>query len=90
MTPDLPELGALLDFAVELARSAGIPLPEKLIRRFREGFAAPFRTVLPDLTYPSRRDSQHAVSVRQPRFAESLELGLAEHDDDRLAFRHSP
>ena len=53
-------------------------------RRFREGFAAPFRTLLPDLTYPSRRDSQYAVSIRQPRFAESCELGIARGDDERL------
>ncbi|HEU4721347.1 MAG TPA: heparinase II/III family protein [Gemmatimonadaceae bacterium] len=59
------------------------PAPS-LLRRFEDGFAAPFRTILPDLTYPSRRDSQYAVSVRQPRFAESCELGLARRDDPRL------
>ena len=57
---------------------------EALVRRFDAGFAAPFRTLLPDLTYPSRRDSQYAVSVRQPRFAESCELGVARRDDPRL------
>ena len=49
-----------------------------------DGFAAPFRTILPDLTYPSRRDSQYAVSIRQPRFAVTCELGLARGDDARL------
>jgi len=71
-------------YGVLLAERRGYALPQELERRFREGFAAPFRTLLPDLTYPSRRDSQYAVSVRQPRFAESCELGLARGDDERL------
>jgi len=72
-------------YGVQLAEHAGHVLPAALAARFSEGFAAPFRTILPDLTYPSRRDSQYAVSVRQPRFAESCELGLARADDARLA-----
>ena len=72
-------------YGERFARAAGHSLPARLDDRFHEGFAAPFRTILPDLTYPSRRDSQHAVSVRQPRFAESCELGLARRADDRLA-----
>jgi hypothetical protein len=71
-------------YGARIASTAGQPLPAALATRFHEGFAAPFRTVLPDLTFPSRRDSQYAVSVRQPRFAESCELGLAERDDLRL------
>ena len=71
-------------YGVQLAERAGHALPPALSARFLDGFAAPFRTVLPDLTYPSRRDSQYAVSVRQPRFAESCELGLARGDDARL------
>ncbi len=71
-------------YGVNIAERHGYALPQELERRFREGFAAPFRTLLPDLTYPSRRDSQYAVSVRQPRFAESCELGLARGDDERL------
>ena len=71
-------------YGASLAATAGFPLPPALDNRFHEGFAAPFRTVLPDLTFPSRRDSQYAVSVRQPRFAESCELGLAQRDDARL------
>ena len=66
--------------AERMGRAPGAPL----LRRFDDGFAAPFRTILPDLTYPSRRDSQYAVSVRQPRFAETCELGLARRDDARL------
>jgi hypothetical protein len=71
-------------YGVQLAECAGHGLPADLNERFRTGFAAPFRTVLPDLTYPSRRDSQYAVSVRQPRFAESCELGLVRGDDESL------
>ncbi len=71
-------------YGARLAAAAGQPLPSPLDARFHEGFAAPFRTILPDLTYPARRDSQHAVSIRQPRFAESCELGLADRDDPRL------
>jgi hypothetical protein len=71
-------------YCVQIAERHGHTLPPHLERRFNEGFAAPFRTVLPDLTFPSRRDSQYAVSIRQPRFAESCELGLARHDDERL------
>lgn len=71
-------------YCVQIAERQGYALPPELERRFGEGFAAPFRTLLPDLTYPSRRDSQYAVSVRQPRFAESCELGIARKDDERL------
>ena len=71
-------------YGVLLSEQAGLELPPALASRFMDGFAAPFRTVQPDLTYPSRRDSQYAVSVRQPRFAESCELGLARGDDARL------
>ena len=71
-------------YAVTMAERIGRAPPQDLTRRFDDGFASPFRTVLPDLTYPSRRDSQYAVSVRQPRFAESCELGLVRGDDPRL------
>ncbi|PYP76742.1 MAG: hypothetical protein DMD35_17680 [Gemmatimonadetes bacterium] len=71
-------------YAVTMAERLGRMADDALVHRFDDGFAAPFRTLLPDLTYPSRRDSQYAVSVRQPRFAESCELGLARRDDPRL------
>lgn len=71
-------------YGTRIANVAGHLLPAGLDDRYREGFAAPFRTILPDLSYPARRDSQYAVSVRQPRFAESCELGLARRDDERL------
>ncbi|HEX5970337.1 MAG TPA: heparinase II/III family protein [Gemmatimonadaceae bacterium] len=72
-------------YGVRIAETNGRTLARQYDARFREGFAAPFRTLLPDLTFPSRRDSQYAVSVRQPRFAESCELGLARSFDERLA-----
>jgi hypothetical protein len=71
-------------YGVTLAERMGADVGADQTRRFDDGFAAPFRTILPDLTYPSRRDSQYAVSVRQPRFAESCELGLARRHDPRL------
>jgi hypothetical protein len=71
-------------YGVRMAETNGRTLAPAYASRFREGFAAPFRTLLPDLTFPSRRDSQYAISVRQPRFAESCELGIARTVDDRL------
>jgi hypothetical protein len=71
-------------YGVVLAEQAGITIPEELADRFAEGFAAPLFTVLPDFTFPARRDSKYGVSLRSWRFAESCELGLARRDDPRL------
>ncbi|HJR63922.1 MAG TPA: heparinase II/III family protein [Gemmatimonadaceae bacterium] len=71
-------------YGVLLAERGGWELPSALVRRFEEGFATPLATALPDFTFPSRRDSQYRVSLRQWRFAESCELGLARRDDGRL------
>ena len=64
-------------YGVQLLRAAGVPLPEHLERKFRAGFVTPFLGVLPDDTLPSRRDSQYKVSIRQWRFAEWCEVGIA-------------
>lgn len=72
-------------YGVAVSEAIGCPLPPELVRRFEEGFALPLLTALPDLTIPSRRDSQYAISLRQWRFAESFELGLARRDDARLS-----
>jgi hypothetical protein len=72
-------------YGVTMADAAGIALPPALVARFDEGFVVPFLTALPDLTLPARRDSQYAISLRQWRYAESCELGLARRDDHRLA-----
>jgi Heparinase II/III-like protein len=71
-------------YGVTLAETAGIEIDPGLTARFQKGFAAPFATALPDLTLPSRKDSQYAISLRQPRFAELCELGLARANDERL------
>ena len=71
-------------YCVALAETAGIEIDSRLLARFNEGFATPFATALPDFTLPSRKDSQYAISLRQPRFAELCELGLARSDDGRL------
>jgi hypothetical protein len=71
-------------YGVALAEQAGITIPVELAHRFAEGFAAPLFTVLPDFTFPARRDSKYGVSLRNWRFAESCELGLARRDDPRL------
>jgi len=71
-------------YGVTMAERAGVELEGALVRRFEEGFATPFLTALPDLTLPSRRDSQYRISLRQWRYAELCELGLARRDDPRL------
>ena len=71
-------------YGVTMAARAGLELPHELVSRFDAGFALPFRTALPDMTMLARRDSQHAISLRQWRFAELCELGLARGDDAEL------
>ena len=69
-------------YGVTMAESLGAALPAPLVARFQEGFVTPFLTALPDMTLPSRRDSQYAISLRQPRFAELAELGLVREAGD--------
>ncbi len=64
-------------YGVTLADAAGLEIPADLRARYQCGFETPFLTALPDFTFPSRRDSQYRVSLRQWRIAESCELGLA-------------
>ena len=71
-----------LSYGVMIAHTAGETLDAQLIGRFDEAFATPFVTALPDFTFPSRRDSQYRVSLRQWRFAELAELGLARQPAD--------
>ncbi len=70
-------------YGVTTAAAAGVRLDPALLARFDEAFATPFVTALPDFTYPSRRDSQYRVSLRQWRFAELAELGLVRRPDDQ-------
>ena len=60
---------------------AGRELPPELLLRYRWGFVAPFRSALPDMTLLARRDSPYAISLRQWRFAELCELGIADSAD---------
>ncbi len=69
---------------VTLAERAGIVLPAELVDRFERGFAAPFRTMLPDGTFPARRDSQYGVALRQYRTADWAECGIARRDTPEL------
>lgn len=72
-------------YGVTIASAAGVTLDAALVARFEEAFATPFVTALPDFTFPSRRDSQYRVSLRQWRFAEVAELGIVRRpDDERL------
>jgi hypothetical protein len=71
-------------YGVTMAEQADLALPAPLVARFQRGFATPFATALPDLTLPSRRDSQYAISLRQWRIAEHLELGAARTDEPEL------
>ncbi|MGH7670625.1 MAG: heparinase II/III domain-containing protein, partial [Gemmatimonadaceae bacterium] len=72
-------------YGLQLAGQAGFTLPESAVGRFDRGFAATFATALPDLTLPARKDSQYATSLRQWRFAELCELGLARDGTPALA-----
>jgi hypothetical protein len=69
-------------YGVEIASAAEVTLDKSLLERFDEAFATPFVTALPDFTFPSRRDSQYAVSLRQWRFAELAELGIVRRPHD--------
>lgn len=71
-------------YAVTMLERLGMVVPAPLRARFADAFATPPLTALPDFTFPARRDSQYGVSLRQWRFAESCELGVARRDDDRL------
>ncbi len=71
-------------YGVMIAEQVGASISSDLVHRFDEAFALPFLTALPDFTFPARRDSQYKVSLRQWRYAESCELGLARRDDARL------
>ena len=77
-------------YGVTMAETAGLELPTPLVDRFQRGFATPFATALPDFTFPSRRDSQYAISLRQWRIAEHCELGFARRADPELAAALEP
>jgi hypothetical protein len=67
-------------YAIALGEQLGYAFEPSYLGRFEAGFAAPFLSALPDFTYPARKDSRYAASLRQWRFAESCELGIARRD----------
>ena len=72
-------------YGAQLLQAYDRPLDAALDARFCAGFGTPFVGVLPDDTFPSRRDSQYAVSIRQWRVAEWCELGWAYTQDEQIA-----
>jgi len=73
-------------YGVVMGQQAGYEFDADLLARFDLGFRTPFVSALPDFTYPARKDSRYAASLRQWRFAESCELGLARRDDPVLSW----
>lgn len=71
-------------YVVALGERLGYDFQKTTMARFTAGFAAPFRSTLPDFTYPARKGSRYAASLRQWRFAESCELGIARVNDPLL------
>lgn len=72
-------------YGAQLLRVYDEPLTAELDARYSAGFTAPFAGVLPDDTFPSRRDSQYASSIRQWRTAEWCELGWTHTRSPQLA-----
>jgi hypothetical protein len=62
---------------VDRTRRVRGPREVGLVPRFDRGFVTPFLAAMPGPVMPARRDSQFGVSLRQWRWAEWLELGLA-------------
>jgi hypothetical protein len=71
-------------YAVTMCDANGLDLAAEQSRRFDRAVSATFVSALPDFTFPSRKDSQYAVSLRQWRFAELAELGFARSRDEQL------
>jgi hypothetical protein len=72
-------------YAMEASEAEGTPMPAPLRARFNAGFRTPLLGILPDGTFPARRDSRYATSVHQWRFAEWCELGLVRHEEPVVA-----
>lgn len=72
-------------YGVMAAEALGYALPDQWCTRFHAGFRTPLLGILPDGTFPARRDSRYATSVHQWRFAEWCELGLARGHDPVVA-----
>jgi len=76
-------------YAVTLLDRAGIRISERFRSRYLAGFATPFVVAFPDFTLPARKDSKFRSSLRQVRFADWCELGLAIQPDAVLEHARS-
>lgn len=76
-----------LQFAAELLRAGDLDLyaDKKTGPVLGKMYVAPLLSVYPDLTLPARSDAPFGVSIRQPRFAELWEVGLARTRQPRVA-----
>ncbi len=61
------------------AREAGVDIATepRLAGRLTAALLAPPRSALPDFSFPARKDSRFGVSLAQPMYLESWEIGLA-------------
>ena len=66
------------------ARLAGVDLlaDQRLADSLAQALRAPAMTVLPDFTFPARKDSRFGVSLAQPMYLELWEIGLARVSED--------
>jgi hypothetical protein len=78
-----------LAWGAELLRAAGETdlwqASDDLGAKFRAAFHAPVLTVLPDFTFPARRDAKFGVTLRQRRMAELWELAFSRLRGDATA-----
>ncbi|MGH7568043.1 MAG: heparinase II/III domain-containing protein [Gemmatimonadales bacterium] len=60
-------------------RGAGLEFAagSRLADRLEAALLAPARSALPDLTFPARKDARFGMSLAQPAFVETWEVGLA-------------
>jgi len=60
------------------ARVAGVDVTtaDALEQRLAAALLAPSRTALPDLSFPARKDSRFGVSLAQPMYLDTWEVGL--------------
>jgi len=63
------------------ARAAGVDFgaDERVAARLRAALRAPALTALPDYTFPARKDARFGMSLAQPLFVETWEVGLARY-----------
>jgi len=70
--------GMLTGAAWARLAAVDVAADERLAARLRAALLAPALTALPDLTFPARKDAQFGISLAQPSFVDSWEVGLAQ------------